>query len=150
MDKFALSCPVLADESLLLAMKGEFLMSWGEVNWFAKILWVMCLYMKLSPFPGVSPDVFNNKHFSPIFISHRERGGETVNGVVLVVVVVEGRTVWLFVLVWVAVTAPQTVNAICVCVSSKINGAVSALELDWYGIFETDTDLKIHWVFELK
>lgn len=47
MDKFALSCPVLADESLLLAMKGEFLMSWGEVNWFAKILWVMCLYMKL-------------------------------------------------------------------------------------------------------
>lgn len=34
MDKFVLSCPMLADESLLLAMKGEFLMSRGEVNWF--------------------------------------------------------------------------------------------------------------------
>ena len=46
MDKFALSCPVLADESLLRAMKGEFLMSRGEVNWFPKILRVMCLNIK--------------------------------------------------------------------------------------------------------
>lgn len=42
----------------------------------------MCLYMKLSPFPGVSPDIFNNKHFSPIFVSHRKGGGtgEQVGG----------------------------------------------------------------------
>lgn len=73
MNKFVLSCPMLVAQSLLLAMKGEFLMSWGEVNWFGKILQVMCLYMKLSPF-GVSLDVFNYKHFSLIFtpqISHQ-------------------------------------------------------------------------------
>lgn len=67
MDKFLLSCPVLADELLLLAMKGEFLMSRGEVNCFSKILQVMCLYMKLSPFPGVFLDIFNNKTLQPNF-----------------------------------------------------------------------------------
>lgn len=118
MDKFALSCPVLADELLLLAMKGEFLMSWGKVNWFTKILWVICLYMKLSPFPGVSLDVFNNKHFSPIFIfpTKRWRYGEAWS---------RGKSL----VVWACVAClrcPNTINAICVNVSSKSGGVMSA------------------------
>lgn len=47
--------------------------------------------MKLSLFPGVSLDVFNNKHFSQIFISHSEEE--------ILVTGSEGVRVQLFVLV---------------------------------------------------
>lgn len=77
----------------------------------------MCLYMKLSPFPGVSPDIFNNKHFSPIFVSHR-KGEKQANRLV------EGGRVWCYCLC--LFFHLQTVRAICVCLSSKTIGIMSA------------------------
>lgn len=64
--------------------------------------------------------MFNNKHFSPIFISHRGVGGEgdTGNGVTEGGVVVCACFTCLH-------RPCQPVNAICVCVSSKTSATMS-------------------------
>lgn len=61
--------------------------------------------MKLSLFPGVSLDIFNNKHFSQIFISHSEEEIRVTGG--------EEVRVQLFVLVLPPHTHSHTLCAIC-------------------------------------
>lgn len=51
--------------------------------------------MKLSPFPGVSLDVFNNKHFSLILVSYREEGGGMERGMERGLV--EGKVVFAYI-----------------------------------------------------
>lgn len=78
--------------------------------------------MKLSLFPGVSLDVFNNKHFSQIFISHSEEEIRVTG--------TEEVRVQLFVLV----LPPHT---ICVYVSSKPSGVMSTPILNSQAYFTT-------------